>query len=530
MGEYLTGEEIKELIARIKSGENEAWESLYHNFERYVHDRAWKYLRKFNLLEERKKTMEEELYQAGWKGFLSCVHSYDPKKGEFLTYATHYIDGEMRKEMEFARNPLGLTERDHSQTVMMPRTPVSGLSVEKGLDLGKYSTERRVLQIMEILRLLTDEEHSLSKEELFRLLYLYRNQKYHNGTPLESHNTLTSTIEDILTEVNPLEYTGENDGKYKIKYEGYQEDRLKTKQNMGKEKKAPDITGFSYVHIFDRAELDSLIQLVCFSDMLSNEDKQGLVQKLVSTASVYYRTPFQSDENNEKIGGAPKKLRFNPKAVYGRFSGRVLQDNRQFAEKINLIQQAINGLCQIQFKFNQYTADHKMVPKSEYLHVLSPYHLVVYHDNYYCIGLKKEDKRIWHYRVDLMSDVEILTDDEGKIVPIDVCAFEGLPICNAYWDPEKYMAEHLNMAYDEPKEIRIKIRNTDYTILHDWFGNHYEKTKQPCEEGYDIVKVKTSPFMIVHWAMQYAGAVEVMDEDIREEIRKEIETLQKKYG
>ncbi len=128
-----------------------------------------------------------------------------------------------------------------------------------------------------------------------------------------------------------------------------------------------------------------------------------------------------------------------------------------------------------------------------------------------------------------MSDVEILTDDNGEAVRIDVCPFEGLPIRNAYWDPEKYMAEHLYMAYDEPRKIRIKIKNDDYTILHDWFGDHYEKTGQPCETGHDIVTVKTSPSMMVHWAMQYAGAVEVMDEEIREKIREEIKKLREKY-
>lgn len=40
--------------------------------------------------------MEEELYQAGWQGFLASVRSYNPVRGEFLTYATHYIDGEMK--------------------------------------------------------------------------------------------------------------------------------------------------------------------------------------------------------------------------------------------------------------------------------------------------------------------------------------------------------------------------------------------------------------------------------------------------
>lgn len=519
MGEYLTNEEVKNLISKIQSGDNEAWENLYYNYERYVHDRAWTRLRKLNISEERKRDMEEELYQAGWKGFLSCVHAYDPQKGEFLTYATHYIDAEMSKEIQFAMNSLGLTDKVNLQMAIAPRALDSGISVEEAPDLGKYSAERRVLQIMKVLRLLTDEEHSLSKDELGSLLRFYRIVKYHNGTPLESRNTLTSTIEDMLTEVNPPEYTGKNDGEYKVKYEGYKENRLKAKRNKESGKKAVDITEFSYIHIFDRVELDSLIQLVCFSDMFSNEDKQRLVEKLVSTASEYYRTPFQDG----------KKLRFNPRAIHGRFSGRIIHDNRQFAEKIKLIQQAVNELCQIQFKFNRYTAEHEMIPKSEYLHVLSPYHLVVYHDNYYCIGLKKEDKRIWHYRVDLMSDVEILTDGDGKSIPIDVCAFEGLPICNAYWNPEKYMAEHLNMAYDEPKEIHIKIRNTDYTILHDWFGNHYEKTEQPCEAGYDIVTVRTSPYMMVHWAMQYADAVEVMDEDIREKIRDEIEKMKGKY-
>lgn len=40
----------------------------------------------------------------------------------------------------------------------------------------------------------------------------------------------------------------------------------------------------------------------------------------------------------------------------------------------------------------------------------------------------------------------------------------------------------------------------------------------------------TSPFMMVHWAMQYADVVEVMDKEIWEEIRKEIKNLKEKYG
>ena len=148
------------------------------------------------------------------------------------------------------------------------------------------------------------------------------------------------------------------------------------------------------------------------------------------------------------------------------------------------------------------------------MHELSPYHLVVYHDNYYCIGLKKGDSRVWHYRVDLMTDVEIIRDEEGKIVPVELTDFEGLPIFNSTWDPEKYMSEH----------------------IHDWFGDHYEKADEVIafdEDGneihYDIVKVRTSPSMIVHWAMQYGGKVEILDEEIREKIISETDLIRGKY-
>lgn len=525
MEEYMKSEQVDELAAKIKSGDNEAWEKLYHNFENYIYKCVNILLSKFNMANDGKNDVKDELRQAGWQGFSDALHNYDPQKGKLLTYATGYIKGEMLRQMRFILNPLGLTEKPNNiarvqlESVERLRAREPGISVSAAPKRGKYSAERRALQIMEILRLLTDEKHSLSKDKLCSLLQFYRIVKYNNGTPLESPNTITSTIEEILSEVDPPKYTGNNDDEYMIKYEGYKEDRLQAKQNKERGEKAAAITEFSYAHLFDHEELDRLVQIVCLSDMLSGKEKTDIVNKLVSTASVYYRTPFLQ-------GG---KLKFSPKAVHGRFSGKMIRNRRGFSRNINIIQNAVNNMWQIRFKFNCYTAEHEMIPKSDYVHVLSPYHLVVYHDNYYCIGLKADDKRIWHYRVDLMTDIEFVKNDNGRNVPIAISAFGGLPISSAYWDPEKYMAEHLYMAYDEPRDINIKIRNTDYTILHDWFGDHYDKTDEPCEDGYDIVTVRTSPSMIVHWAMQYAGAVEIMDEEIRGKIRDEIKNLQEKY-
>lgn len=543
MDSFLSDNEINQLLLKVKDGNEEAWVRLYENFKVYVHERSWKKLRKFDLSETVKKDVEMDLFQAGWYGFISAVKNFNPERGKFLTYATYYIDGEISKELDFRFNPLGLTNRPDYKNGDNYQKQISKVSLDdesgicdkeicEGLyseqenfhikdapDRGKYPAERRVLQILDILKLLTDEKHILSKEEIGKLLSVYRIEKYDNSTPLESPNTLTSTLENMLLELNPEEYSKEKEEEYRVKYEGYTEDRLKDKLQKTKGKKSAEITGFSYVHQFSNEELDRLIQLICFTDMFEESEKNHLVRKLISTSSTYYRTPFWNGIN----------IQFNPSAVHGRLSTRQPGENHKAVRNLQVLQYAINNLVQINFRFNQYTASHEMVPKSDYIHVLSPYHLVVYHDNYYCIGLKKDDKRIWHYRVDLMTDVEVIKDDTGKSVPVEITPFEGNPICNASWNPEKYMAEHLYMAYDEPQDIRIKIKNLDYTILHDWFGNHYEKTDEPSEEGYDIVKVRTSPNMIVHWAMQYGNSVEVMNEDIRERIFFEIEKLKEAY-
>ncbi len=539
MNHFLSDSEVSALMIKVKAGDNAAWEAICENFDRYIHECAWRRLRKIDMADAYRKELEEDLYMAGWQGFVSAIRNYDPAHGKLLTYATYYIDGEIAKEMDLLLNPLRLTERpetaeDKKKSAKISRVsmdvcpnqtsvfhiPDKPFTIPEAPEREKYSAERRTLQILKVLHILTDEDHTISKDELGRMLRLYRMAKYDNGTPLESPNTFTSTLESILTELNPMEYSAENDAEYRIKYEGYREDRLKKRLNKGGGKKAADITGFSYVHTFDKDELDMLLQLICFSDMLSSDEKSILISKLVGTASTYYRSPFWDGE----------KIKFNPKAVYGRFSSRKQEEKAKLSKNLKIIQQAMNHMGQIVFRFNRYTAEHTMIPKTDYPHKLSPYHLAVYHDNYYCIGLKEDDKRIWHYRVDLMSEVEIVRDAEGKIVPIEVCPFDGLPITNAYWNPEKYMAEHLNMAFDEPQDIRIKIRNTDYTIIHDWFGDHYEKTDEACEEGYDIVRVRTSPFMIVRWALQYGNAVEIMNEEIRKRIGEEIRKVGGAYG
>ena len=556
--ERLSNEEVNKLIEKIRGGDNAAWETLVDHYTQYIHSRAWSRIQGFDI--RNAEQVEEELFSAGWVGFVAALRKHDTEKGSFTTYATYYIDGEMSKQLDFEFNSMGLVDKPKESKVARVYAPAgdneddnvakmaafeaalsrafaksadSGISIPAPEDLGDYTAERRTLQILDVLKLMTDEEHSLSCEQLQDILSLYRKSKYANDTSIESSNTFNKSMAEILFELNPVRHSDDNDREYRVKYDGYDSDHLinkvkMKKDNANKVELAPVINGLQYVHDFDNETLDKLIQLVSFSDMFSNEEKTELISKLVATASVYYKTPFADGDD----------LRFNPAAIHGRFSQRNGADRKQLTENLKIIQYAINNLAQIKFKFNRYTSDHKLVPKYERMNILSPYHMVVYHDNYYVIGLNQAwgDKRVLHYRVDLMSNIEIVKDEEGRNKPIEVSDFAGLPICNAYWDPEKYMSEHINMAFDEPRDIKIKIKEDGYTLIHDWFGNHYKKVDsvtETDEEGnkvnYDIVVVRTSPFMIVHWAMQYGTAVEIMDEEIRKNIKEDLENMERLY-
>ena len=561
---YPDREELDELILTAKAGDDEAWSTLLEACKGFIHYLAWSRIKGMNL--KNPEDIERELFQAGWVGFASALKRYEPGgKAGFLTYARYDIEGEMSDQLNFEfdygikdkpkelTNPvehvkgntvedLGAFEAKMTGPAMAQKRTV-GMTIPEPTNHESFGQARRVLQIIKVLKMLTDEDHSLSKAELLKQLHYYRLSTYGTDCTLvekdgkkeldSGYGPYTTELEEMLAELDPLRHTDYNDDDYLIRYSGYEEDRLYKKINKTKGKKAGPITDFSYNHLFDKETLDRIIALISFSDMFSGEEKAGLIKKLVGTASIHYETPFMDGDD----------LKFNPKAIQGRFSERNRKSQERIgadlATNLKTIQSAINNLAQITFRFNHYTADHELVPKQDFLHVLSPYHLVVYHDNYYVIGLNQAwgDNRVLHYRVDLMSDVEIAHDEAGEMIPIKVCDVTGLPISNAEWDPGKYMAEHLNMAFDEPRNIKIKIPDTEYTLIHSWFGEHFTKFDSVTETGkdgnevrYDIIVVKTSPFMIASWAMQYGTTVEILDEEVRATIREKLEEMGDIYG
>lgn len=532
MTEFLPEEKVQALIARIKeNGDNAAWQELYENYQRYIKDLAKKMILKGEYAD--KQDLYEELVEVGQIGMWYAIKNFRAGHGKFITYATSYVTGEMKKELashraDFLSDSLsdevvaGKMEKTASRKSQSKSTShEKEIDLDSYPDLGGYSNTRTVIQILDMLRMSTDQNHPISKSELREYLRKYRVLKYGNNTKVEAENTITTLMDEILKEMDPLHYEN-NDDKYRIKYKGYEKDFLDKKINKKKGTKAPSITDFYYNHTFDGDTLDKLIQIISFTDIISAEEKNTILSKLLDQSSRYYTSPFWKKDN----------LAFNPKGIHSRFIGRDGSLREGLSNKLQILQDAINHTGQVRFRFDKYDENHNLIHKYDYVHTMSPYHLVVYHDNYYCIGLQKNDKRPRHFRVDLMSDIEILRDENGERLPMEICKFDGLPIFNDRWNPQEYMAQHINMGFDDPKVIRLKVSKDDetrYTALQDWFGDEWELAKEKCDAAHEIIKVKTSPYMIVHWAMQYGDRFEVLNEDIREKIREDIKKMEGMY-
>ncbi|MCR5273099.1 MAG: hypothetical protein K6E13_08960 [Lachnospiraceae bacterium] len=68
--------------------------------------------------------------------------------------------------------------------------------------------------------------------------------------------------------------------------------------------------------------------------------------------------------------------------------------------------------------------------------------------------------------------------------------------------------------------------------VHDLFEDYFQKNKSAfakCDDGYEVVDVKTSPNMIAHRAMQYSDLMEVLDEELRDKTREMTEDMEERY-
>ena len=408
-----------------------------------------------------------------------------------------------------------------------------------------YDTVKRALDILKILKEETDSEPDSENAMSLGKLREKLKAKEDNGNA----KTISGTVDRILMAVNPEYYDEDLKSEYKVIFDGYEEDPIRVRtairnwkqkkvayrRKMKKEKpeisdeelkkgmpkldlkleeddednvdqsekydellkRVPPVTNLRYVHDFSFDELDTIINALYFSKTVNEEERDRLIYKLAKLSSKRYQKKWFSENNDRPV-------------IKNIFQGIVNNNDASRTElkrNIALIQSAIDEKVKIQFIMNVYNAERELVPSwtdkkgKAILRKVTPYHILVYNDRYYMLANYERYSNLSIWRIDLMSNVKLL-EEAGR-------SKQEIKGMTNTWNGQEYMEQHLNMFYDDPVKVTLKVPNDHYTMMVDWFGNSFVKWRA-IDEKYDMVFVACSEQAIINWAMQYSGVVEVL--------------------
>lgn len=205
--------------------------------------------------------------------------------------------------------------------------------------------------ILEILRKYSDEEHSLTQQEIIKLL--------------EKNYGMECDRRSVKNNVLSLKEMG-----YDISMEnGY---RLLSRE-------------------FDDSELRILIDSVLFSKSISTRQAKTLIAKIRGLASNYFNAKVSHVSNLPELHRT-----VNKQAMYS----------------LDAINDAIAAKRKISFTYNQIGTDFKLHPKRQEAYVVNPYQIVANNGMFYLISNYDKYDNVAHFRIDKMTDVKILDEKQ----------------------------------------------------------------------------------------------------------------------
>lgn len=203
--------------------------------------------------------------------------------------------------------------------------------------------------ILEILQKYSDEEHSLTQQEIIRLL----DQNY--GMECDRRSVKNNVVS--------------------LKEMGYDISMEKGYRLMSRD--------------FDDSELRILIDSVLFSKSISTRQARGLIEKLRDHASNFFNAKVTHVCN---LPDLPRTA--NKQAMYSLYA----------------INDAISEKRKISFIYNEMGIDFKLHAKRREPYIVNPYQMVANNGRFYLIGNYDKYDNVAHFRIDKMTDVRVLED------------------------------------------------------------------------------------------------------------------------
>lgn len=327
-----------------------------------------------------------------------------------------------------------------------------------------------IIRIMQILERYSDVNHPLTQEEIIKKLY--------DNYGIEAERKAIGRNVQLLQDM--FEREAMNKAATAIVIES---DKRKG----------------TYIdkRLFEDSELRLLIDGVLASKHISEKYSKDLIEKLSSLSNKYFKS--------------------HVKHVYS-VKDWDKTENKALFWNIEIIDEAIEKGKQITFDYNKYGADKKLHKTSS--HIASPYQLILHNQHYYLVFLREEWKRIRHFRLDRITNIQIT---DKPITPLR--SLEGYE--NGL-DYKKYASSLPYMFTDKIERITFICDGKVIDQVVDWFGKDIRVTENG-EDKYEIA-VFASPNAMEYWAMQYLNFVEIKSPNaLREKIKQNLKNAEEKY-
>lgn len=250
--------------------------------------------------------------------------------------------------------------------------------------------------------------------------------------------------------------------------------------------------------LFEDSELRLLSDSVLASKHITAKHSKELIGKLASLSNKYFKSHIKN--------------------VYS-VNDWNKSENVALFYNIDIIDEAITKNLQIKFTYNKYGADKKLHRSAT--HITSPYQMILHNQHYFLMAHNEKWKYVTYYRVDKITDIELLDSSATDIRTIDRYK-NGI-------DYKQFSSALPYMFSDEPQSVTFTFEK-EWLIDHivDWFGYNFNVEKKG-DKFYITLKVSLDA--MEYWAMQYLNNVEILSPtSLRERITKNVRAANRKYN
>ena len=282
-----------------------------------------------------------------------------------------------------------------------------------------------IMNILDILKRYSDENHRLSQREIQDIL----SREYDMTVDRKAVKRNLMNLIEFGYDIN------------------YSESVRVFRDKDGNEQENVILSDFYLEREFTDSELRLLIDSVLFSRHIPYQQDKQLVEKLSKLSNIYFRSRVKH---------------------ITRMPSGDKTDNKQLFYNVELLDEAIDSGCKVRFRYLEYHSDKKLhcrrhsdgTPRE---YIINPYQLVAKEGKYYLICNNDKYDNVSNYRVDRMTDMELLSE---RAKPFEtLTGSDGRKL-----DLTAYMEKHIYMFSGENTRVVFRADKAVLSDIIDMFG------------------------------------------------------------